>query len=126
DFLSGHLEVAAATGAEIAFGAAGTTEFPSRALNDGDEIDLGGVVLEIWETPGHTPESISIIVRPSADAPPAAVLTGDTLFVGDVGRPDLLVAVDIPAETLGAQLYDSVHRLADLPDDVLVLPAHGA
>ena len=126
DFLSGHLEVAAATGAEIGFGAAGTTEFPSRALHDGEVIDLGGVELEIWETPGHTPESISIVVRPSSGAPAAAVLTGDTLFIGDVGRPDLLVAADIPAETLGSQLYDSVHRLAALPEETLVLPAHGA
>lgn len=124
DFLSGHLEVAAATGAEVGFGSAAVTEFPSRALRDGETVDLGRVRVEIWETPGHTPESISLIVR--VDDEPAAVLTGDTLFIGDVGRPDLLVAVDIPAETLGSQLYDSVHRLAGLPDETLVLPAHGA
>lgn len=126
DFVSGHLELAAATGAEVGFGAAGSTEFPSRALADGDVIDLGGVQVEVWATPGHTPESISLVVRPAPDQPAAAVLTGDTLFIGDVGRPDLLVAADIPAEQLGAQLFDSVQRLAALPEETVVLPAHGA
>lgn len=126
DFLSGHLELAAATGAEIGFGAAGTTEFASRALADGEVIDLGGVQVEVLATPGHTPESISLVVRPSPGADPAAVLTGDTLFIGDVGRPDLLVAAHVPAEDLAARLRRSVHRLLDLPDAALVLPAHGA
>jgi glyoxylase-like metal-dependent hydrolase (beta-lactamase superfamily II)/rhodanese-related sulfurtransferase len=126
DFLSGHLELAEATGAAIAVGSAGTTEFESRPLVDGDVIDLGTVQVEVWATPGHTPESISLVVRPAAGARPAAVLTGDTLFIGDVGRPDLLVAADVPAERLGAQLYDSVRRLAALPDATVVLPAHGA
>lgn len=126
DFLAGHLELAAATGADVGIGAAGTTEFPSRALADGELIDLGGVQVEVWATPGHTPESISLIVRPAPGEPPVAVLTGDTLFIGDVGRPDLLVAADVPAEVLGSQLYDSVHRLATLPDTTVLLPAHGA
>jgi hydroxyacylglutathione hydrolase len=126
DFLSGHLELAAATGAEIGVGGAGVTEFESRALTDGEVIDLGTVQVEVWSTPGHTPESISLLVRPAAGVEPAAVLTGDTLFIGDVGRPDLLVAADVPAEQLGAQLYDSITRLAGLPDAALVLPAHGA
>lgn len=126
DFLSGHLELAAATGARIGVGAAGVTEFESRALTDGEVIDLGTVQVEVWSTPGHTPESISLLVRPAAGVEPAAVLTGDTLFIGDVGRPDLLVAADVPAEQLGAQLYDSITRLAGLPDAALVLPAHGA
>lgn len=126
DFLSGHLELAAATGAEVAFGAAGTTEFPSRALADGEVIDLGGVQVEVLATPGHTPESISLVVRPAADESPVAVLTGDTLFIGDVGRPDLLVAADVPAEDLARKLYQSVRRLLELPDETLVLPAHGA
>ena len=126
DFLSGHLELAAATGAQVGIGAAGTTEFASRALHDGEVIDLGGVQVEVWSTPGHTPESISLVVRPAPDEAPAAVLSGDTLFIGDVGRPDLLVAADVPAEVLGSQLYDSVHRLASLPDEVVLLPAHGA
>ncbi|MGE3621963.1 MAG: rhodanese-like domain-containing protein [Acidimicrobiia bacterium] len=126
DFLSGHLELAAATGAEIGVGAAGTTEFPSRPLHDGEVLDLGGVQVEVWSTPGHTPESISLVVRPGPGRPAAAVLTGDTLFIGDVGRPDLLVAADVPAEELAGHLYDSVRRLAGLPDATVLLPAHGA
>jgi glyoxylase-like metal-dependent hydrolase (beta-lactamase superfamily II)/rhodanese-related sulfurtransferase len=126
DFLSGHLELATATGAQIAIGAAGTTEFESRKLADGEVMDLGTVQVEVWSTPGHTPESISLLVRPAAGAVPAAVLTGDTLFIGDVGRPDLLVAAGVPVASLGAQLYESIARLARLPDATLVLPAHGA
>jgi glyoxylase-like metal-dependent hydrolase (beta-lactamase superfamily II)/rhodanese-related sulfurtransferase len=126
DFLSGHLELAAATGADVAFGAAGTTSFPSRALADGEVIDLGGVNIEVLATPGHTPESISLVVRPAAGSAPVAVLTGDTLFIGDVGRPDLLVAADIPAADLARLLHRSVQRLLALPDETVVLPAHGA
>lgn len=126
DFLSGHLELAAATGSEVAFGAAGTTEFDSRSLTDGEVIDLGGVQIEVLATPGHTPESISLAVRPAPDAAPVAVLTGDTLFIGDVGRPDLLVSAGVSADDLGRSLYQSVHRLLDLPDNTFVLPAHGA
>jgi glyoxylase-like metal-dependent hydrolase (beta-lactamase superfamily II)/rhodanese-related sulfurtransferase len=126
DFLSGHLELAAATGAPIGIGSAGMPEFSSRGLDDGDVIDLGGVQIEVLATPGHTPESISLVVRPAPGAEPVAVLTGDTLFIGDVGRPDLLVAANVPAEELAAHLYRSVHRLLELPDAALVLPAHGA
>jgi glyoxylase-like metal-dependent hydrolase (beta-lactamase superfamily II)/rhodanese-related sulfurtransferase len=126
DFLSGHLELSAATGAQIAVGAAGATEFPSRRLSDGELIDLGGVQISVWSTPGHTPESISLVVAPAPGAEPAAVLTGDTLFIGDVGRPDLLVAADVPAELLARQLFESLARLTRLPDATLVLPAHGA
>jgi glyoxylase-like metal-dependent hydrolase (beta-lactamase superfamily II)/rhodanese-related sulfurtransferase len=126
DFLSGHLELAAATGAPIGIGAAGTTEFPSRALRDGERIDLGGVVVDVMSTPGHTPESISLVVRPASGAAPVAVLTGDTLFIGDVGRPDLLASVGVTPADLGADLHRSLQRLLGLPDDTLVLPAHGA
>ncbi|HET6952084.1 MAG TPA: rhodanese-like domain-containing protein [Acidimicrobiales bacterium] len=126
DFLSGHLELAAATGAEIAVGSADATEFPSRALADGEVIDLGAVQVEVLHTPGHTPESVSLVVRPAAGAAPVAVLTGDAMFIGDVGRPDLLASVGVSAADLGGQLYRSVHRLLDLPDPTLVLPAHGA
>lgn len=126
DFISGHLEMAAATGAEIGYGAAARTEFPSRALADGEIIDLGTVKVEIWSTPGHTPESISLVIHAGPGEEPTAVLTGDALFIGDVGRPDLLVAADIPAADLAAQLFDSVHRIAGLPEQTLVLPAHGA
>ena len=126
DFLSGHLELAAATGAPIGIGSAGTTEFESHALADGELIDLGGVSLEVLHTPGHTPESISLVVRAAAGSDPVAVLTGDTLFIGDVGRPDLLASVGVTAEELGSSLYRSLHRLLELPDSTLVLPAHGA
>ncbi len=126
DFLSGHLELAAATGAAIAIGAAGTTEFTSRALGDGEVIDLGGVQVEVLATPGHTPESISLVVRPAAGEEPVAVLTGDTLFIGDVGRPDLLAAADVSPEVMARQLRGSLQRLMELPDHTLVLPAHGA
>jgi hydroxyacylglutathione hydrolase len=130
DFLSGHLELAAATGAAIGYGraAAGRVEFPIETYADGDRITLGEVVLEIRETPGHTPESISIVVHPSgADSAPEAVLTGDTLFIGDVGRPDLLVAAGMTADELARQLYRSLHeRLLTLPDATKVYPAHGA
>jgi hydroxyacylglutathione hydrolase len=125
DFLSGHLELAEATGAPIAYGPGAVTEFRSRALADGEIIDLGQVSVQVLHTPGHTPESISLVVA-GPDATPAATLTGDTLFIGDVGRPDLLVSAGVSADELGGRLFDSVHRLLDLPDDVLVLPAHGA
>lgn len=126
DFLSGHLELAEVTGAPIAFGPGAVTEFPSRSLADGEAIDLGGVVVEVLHTPGHTPESISLAVRPAPGADPVAVLTGDTLFIGDVGRPDLLASAGVTAEELGSLLHRSVHRLLELPDPTLVLPAHGA
>ena len=101
DFLSGHLELAAATGATIGYGRAaeGRPEFPITTYAQCDTIQLGEVVLEILETPGHTPESISIVVRPNGmDSSPFGVLTGDTLFIGDVGRPDLLASVGVTAD----------------------------
>jgi glyoxylase-like metal-dependent hydrolase (beta-lactamase superfamily II)/rhodanese-related sulfurtransferase len=128
DFLAGHLEVAAATGAWIGYGAAATTEYASRAFADGERIVLGDVVLEIMATPGHTPESISVLVYEHMDDPaPYGVLTGDALFIGDVGRPDLLASIGFTADQLGRQLYDSIqHKLMTLPDEVRVFPAHGA
>jgi len=130
DFLSGHLELAAATGADIVYGnaAAGRVEFPIETHVDGEHISLGSVDLEILETPGHTPEAISVVIRPDGpEGVPFGVLTGDTLFIGDVGRPDLLSAVGFNAEDLARQLYHSLHeKLLVLPDDTKVLPAHGA
>jgi glyoxylase-like metal-dependent hydrolase (beta-lactamase superfamily II)/rhodanese-related sulfurtransferase len=130
DFLSGHLELADRTGAMIGYGAAaaGRAEFPIETLGDGERIRLGEVELEILATPGHTPESISIVVYAhGADAVPYGVLTGDTLFIGDVGRPDLLASVGVTAEELARQLYHSLHeRLLTLPDATKVFPAHGA
>lgn len=130
DFLSGHLELAARTGAAIGFGraAAGRAEFPIETFADGDRIVLGEVVLEVRETPGHTPESVSIVVFDhGTDATPYGVLTGDTLFIGDVGRPDLLASIGVTADELARQLFHSLHeRLMVLPDATKVLPAHGA
>ncbi len=130
DFLSGHLELAARTGAAIVYGsvAAGRVGFPIETHAHGDRIDLGGVNLEILETPGHTPESICVVVRPDGpDGEPYGVLTGDTLFIGDVGRPDLLAAVGFTADDLARQLHESLHsKLMVLPDETKVFPAHGA
>ncbi|MGW4499127.1 rhodanese-like domain-containing protein [Micromonospora sp. NPDC004336] len=128
DFLAGHLEVAAATGAWIGYGRRAETEYPIRKLADGERVSLGDVTLEIMETPGHTPESISILVHEHADdTVPYGVMTGDALFIGDVGRPDLLASLGVTADELGRMLYDSVQRkLMGLPDEVRVFPAHGA
>jgi glyoxylase-like metal-dependent hydrolase (beta-lactamase superfamily II)/rhodanese-related sulfurtransferase len=130
DFLSGHLELAAATGASICYGsaAAGRAEFPITTLADGEHLSLGTVDLEVLATPGHTPESISVVVRPDGPAGrPYGVLTGDTLFIGDVGRPDLLASFGVTADDLGRLLYHSLRsKLLTLPDDTKVFPAHGA
>ncbi len=129
DFLSGHLELASLTGATIVYGseAAGRVGFPIRAMKHGEHLSLGIVDLEILETPGHTPESICVVVREEAGGEPVSVLTGDTLFIGDVGRPDLLSAVGHNADDLARQLYESLHtKLMVLPDSTLVYPAHGA
>jgi hydroxyacylglutathione hydrolase len=129
DFLAGHIELRDEVGATICLGRAAEPEFRALAVKDGDRIELGDVRLEILETPGHTPEGISILVYDlarSADAP-HAVLTGDTLFIGDVGRPDLLASVGVTADQLADMLYDSLTgKLMKLPDETLVYPAHGA
>lgn len=127
DFVSGHLELAAATGAVICYGEGAEVEFPVELLRDGQSVSLGEVRLEILATPGHTPESICIVVHERGDDhPPYGVLTGDTLFVGDVGRPDLLVDSGIRPDTLARALHSSLQRLLTLPDAALVFPAHGA
>ncbi len=129
DFLAGHLELRDRTGATVCLGAQAKAEYAFRPLADGDTIELGRVRLTALETPGHTPESISLQVFDldvSAERP-HAVLTGDTLFVGDVGRPDLRASLGWSANSLGTMLYDSLHgKLMALPDDSLVYPAHGA
>jgi glyoxylase-like metal-dependent hydrolase (beta-lactamase superfamily II) len=129
DFVAGHLELQEQTGARIYLGRSAQAEYEFTPLGDGDSIELGGVRLTALETPGHTPESISILVYDLAtsDRVPHAVLTGDTLFVGDVGRPDLRAALGWSATDLGGLLYDSLHgKLLTLPDSSLVYPAHGA
>ncbi|MGZ4676667.1 MAG: rhodanese-like domain-containing protein [Acidimicrobiia bacterium] len=127
DFLSGHLELAAATGAVISYGSVAAPDFAFEPLEHGRHLSLGTVDLEIRHTPGHTPESISIVVREEPDGPAWAVLTGDTLFIGDVGRPDLLTSVGRTAESLARDLHRSLQdQLLTLPDTTLVYPAHGA
>ena len=129
DFVAGHLELRDRVGAKIYLGAKASAEYAFTPLADGDEVALGAIKLRALETPGHTPESISLLVFDpdfSADAP-VAVLTGDTLFVGDVGRPDLRASLGWSAADLGNLLYDSLHaKLLKLPDASLVYPAHGA
>lgn len=127
DFVAGHLELAEATGAWIGYGRRAETEYESRKLSHGEHVSLGEVDIEILETPGHTWESISLLVREHAGAAPYAVLTGDALFVGDVGRPDLAVSVGASADELARALYHSIHEvLMKLPAQTRVYPAHGA
>ena len=129
DFVAGHLELRDRCGAAIYLGSKARAEYPFVAMNDGDTLDFPGMRLQVLETPGHTIESISILVfdLPRDPARPYAVLTGDTLFIGDVGRPDLRASLGWTANDLGAHLYDSLHdKLLPLPDETLVYPAHGA
>ena len=128
DFLSGHLELAKATGAKIVYSSVAETEFESMGVADGQRYSLGEVSLEFRHTPGHTPESLSIVVYEHAgDEVPYGVLTGDALFIGDVGRPDLLASIGFTREELADKLYDSLHtKLMTLPDATRVYPAHGA
>jgi hydroxyacylglutathione hydrolase len=128
DFLSGHLELAKATGAKIVFSSIAETEFESMGVVDGERYSLGEVTLEFRHTPGHTPESMSIVVyEHPGDEVPYGVLTGDALFIGDVGRPDLLASIGFTREELADKLYDSLHnKLMTLPDATRVYPAHGA
>ncbi|MBX9724695.1 MAG: MBL fold metallo-hydrolase, partial [Candidatus Obscuribacterales bacterium] len=130
DFLAGHLELRDKLGATIMLGVRGAADYDFTPCKDGETLVLGDQVsFEFLETPGHTPEGISILVhdRSKDTAMPWAVLTGDTLFVGDVGRPDLLASVGVSPEQLASMLYDSLHqKLMPLHDDTLVYPAHGA
>ena len=129
DFLAGHLELRDRVGAAIYLGAAARAEYAFTPLSDGDLVEFGGVRLQALETPGHTPESICLLVYDLAksETTPHAVLTGDTLFVGDVGHPDLRAALGWSASDLGARLYASLRdKLLPLPDSSLVYPAHGA
>ncbi len=107
DFVSGHIELAGKTGAKIVFGAKANAEFEHTAVKDGDVLSVGEVNLKILETPGHTPEGISIVIENSGA--PKKVLTGDTLFIGDVGRPDLVGSKGFTAEQMAGFLYDSLH-----------------
>jgi hydroxyacylglutathione hydrolase len=129
DFIAGHLELRDRVGASIYLGAKAHAEYRFTPLADGDTLEFGCVRLKALETPGHTPESISILVYDldRSKSEPHAVLTGDTLFVGDVGRPDLRAALGWSATALGAMLFDSLQsKLLPLPDPTFVYPAHGA
>jgi hydroxyacylglutathione hydrolase len=129
DFVAGHLELRDREGADIYLGSRAVAEYPFTPMRDGQETRVGRVRLVVLETPGHSPESISILVFDpdiSRDVP-RAVLTGDTLFIGDIGRPDLRTSLGWSAPQLASMLYDSLHqKLATLPDETLVYPAHGA
>lgn len=129
DFLAGHVELRNRAGAEICLGAKAEAEFGFRKFADGEQLIIGSVRLQILETPGHTPESISIVVYDQEKKPdvPHAILTGDTLFIGDVGRPDLMASKGVSEVELASNLYDSLQdKLLPLPDETLVYPAHGA
>ena len=129
DFISGHIELRNKAGAMIHLGNRAQAEFACVHMKEGDTVEFGDVRLKILETPGHTPEGISILVFDLATSStvPLAVLTGDTLFIGDVGRPDLLASIGVTADELADMLYDSItEKLVKLPDATLVYPAHGA
>lgn len=128
DFVSGHHELAARTGAEIIFSRTARATFKHHAVKEGDEIELGRVLLRIMETPGHTPESVCILVTDTdISDQPQKILTGDTLFVGDVGRPDLAGGKGYTPQMMAGMMYDTLHeKLLRLADDVEVYPAHGA
>lgn len=128
DFIAGHLELRDRVGATIYLGAAAKAGYTFTPFGDGQTLEFGRVRLKAMETPGHTPESISILIYDLnvSESQPHAVLTGDTLFIGDVGRPDLRVALGWSATQLGGMLFDSLHKLLGLPDESLVYPAHGA
>lgn len=125
DFVSGHIELAEKTGAEIVYGERANTQFPTRKVKDGDELNVGKVNLKFLETPGHTPEGITILAESAGET--SKLFTGDTLFIGDVGRPDLVGSKGFTAEEMGAMLYDSLReKILPLPDETEVYPAHGA
>ena len=128
DFVSGHQEIAARTGAQIIFGEKAGVEFEHRAVRDGEEIRIGKVVLKFIETPGHTPEGICVLVTDTTNPDePQKLLTGDTLFIGDVGRPDLAGGKGYTPQMMAEMMFDSLHgKILKLPDEVEVYPAHGA
>ncbi|MEZ5306313.1 MAG: rhodanese-like domain-containing protein [Pyrinomonadaceae bacterium] len=128
DFVSGHIELAEKTGAKIVFGQRANTTFDTFKVADGEEVTMGRIKLKFLETPGHTPEGITILAE-NLDAPeePIKMFTGDTLFIGDVGRPDLVGSKGFSAEQMGEMLYESLHeKILPLPDETEVYPAHGA
>ncbi len=128
DFVSGHIELAERTGAEIVFGQRANTQFATHKVKDGDELMVGKIKLKFLETPGHTPEGITILAQDTENPEaPLKMFTGDTLFIGDVGRPDLVGSKGFTAEQMASMLYDSLQeKILPLPDETEVYPAHGA
>lgn len=128
DFVSGHIELASKTGAQIVYGSKAETAFPTLKVSNGDELTVGEIDLKFLETPGHTPESITIVARDTSSPDvPLKMFTGDTLFCGDVGRPDLIGSKGFTSEQMGGMLYDSLReKILKYPDDTEVYPAHGA
>lgn len=126
DFVSGHLDLAKATGATIVYGPGTEANFPVYMAKDGETFRVGNEMLEVLHTPGHTLESSCYLLKDAAGKP-YAVFTGDTLFVGDVGRPDLAQKRDLTMEDLAGMMYDSLqNKIVPLPDDVILYPAHGS
>jgi hydroxyacylglutathione hydrolase len=126
DFVSGHIDLAKKAGAEIIYGPTANPEYKVHIARDGEELVLGKIKIKVLHTPGHTPESSCYLVMDESGSP-FAVFTGDTLFVGDVGRPDLAVKSEVTQDDLAGMLYDSLNnKIKNLPDEVLVYPAHGA
>ncbi|HEY9756464.1 MAG TPA: MBL fold metallo-hydrolase [Oculatellaceae cyanobacterium] len=127
DFVSGHKELSERTGAQIVFGARAGASFPHIAVKDGDILKIGTVNLSILETPGHTPESICILAQDASNKEPAKLFSGDTLFIGDVGRPDLVGSKGFSAEQMAGLMYESLHtKILKLPDDIEIFPSHRA
>ena len=126
DFVSGHLTLSEKTGAPIVFGPNAAPDFDTHMATDGERLTLGDVEIEVLHTPGHTMESTTYLLR-NEDGTPHAMFTGDTLFLGDVGRPDLAQKSELTIEDLAGHLYDSLrNKLMTLPDDTIVYPGHGA
>ncbi len=126
DFVSGHVDLAERSGATIVYGPTAGTTFPSHIARDGEVFHVGDITLTTLHTPGHTPESTTYLLK-DAQGKPYCIFTGDTLFIGDVGRPDLAQQAELTMEDMAATLYDSLHsKILTLPDDILIYPAHGA
>ncbi len=126
DFVSGHVDLAKKTGAKIVFGPNAKTDYESYVAKDGEEFKIGDVTIKVLHTPGHTLESSTYLLY-DENKKPYCIFSGDTLFIGDVGRPDLAIKSDLTQEDLAGMLFDSLNsKIKSLPDDVIVYPAHGA
>jgi glyoxylase-like metal-dependent hydrolase (beta-lactamase superfamily II)/rhodanese-related sulfurtransferase len=126
DFVSGHVDLAEQSGATIVYGPTARTSFPSHTAREGEQFAIGLLTITVLHTPGHTPESCTYLLSDETNKP-YCIFTGDTLFIGDVGRPDLAQRGELSMEDMAATLYDSLHnKILNLPDEVIVYPAHGA